>query len=610
MREKKKTVGFFETWKELCFWDYLIFLILAGICFLSFQQNDLLHTAGCSYGYLNGHILDFYDYCGQFDIHPSYMPSMYLLFAIWNIPMRILGIVTVPTENLPLLAIMWAKLLPCILYMISGFVIYGICMEIGMGRKKSKLCTYASLTMPIGFYAQFIFGQYDIFMVLCILLGVYFYLKNKDFYFIFWFAIAITFKYSALLIFLPLLLLKTKNVWKIILSCVAAAVPYGIEFLLYIGSEAFSNYAFGIGSSGDNPTGYIFNATLFTGFQLGTVQFSVSLVIMGFGIICALAYFTRVKEKKELIKWMLYLCCLVSFVLFGLAKWHPQWLLMAVPFWVISAFIHRDTKIFMIIDILFMMFFTIFNVMMIPNNVDQAMFNHGIFQEMVNGDIGTKLTMGNLIGKLDPMICLSMISMIMLVYALFKHPKYCAESFAVQENCMGWIRTRFVVGVAMFVVPAFLCLYASQVGTQPTYEVKSGTSGVILSEQEDSVVQPFISQGSILDQIQFPVMTNGRANNVDLVVTLREQSTGKELYTESFNASGWWDGKLIQLFTGEIPTEKDEVYEVVFKIEPRETESKLALYLNTVTPIEHDKEKSVIEGEKNDSQVQMIVYQK
>ena len=105
-------------------------------------------------------------------------------------------------------------------------------------------------------------------------------------------------------------------------------------------------------------------------------------------------------------------------------------------------------------------------------------------------------------------------------------------------------------------------------------------------------------------------MTNGRANNVDLVVTLREQSTGKELYTESFNASGWWDGKLIQLFTGEIPTEKDEVYEVVFKIEPRETESKLALYLNTVTPIEHDKEKSIIEGEKNDSQVQMIVYQK
>ena len=41
-------------------------------------------------------------------------------------------------------------------------------------------------------------------------------IKNKDFYFIFWFAIAITFKYSALLIFLPLLLLKTKNVWKII----------------------------------------------------------------------------------------------------------------------------------------------------------------------------------------------------------------------------------------------------------------------------------------------------------------------------------------------------------------------------------------------------------
>ena len=264
MKEKKMKRGVGQIWKGLCFGDYLIFLILAGVCFLSFQQEDLIHTAGCSYGYLNGHILDFYDYCGTFGIHPSYMPSMYILFAIWNIPMYLLGIVTVPTENFPIIAIMWAKLLPCILYVLSGIIIYAICIEIGMGRKKSKICTYASLTMPIGFYAQFIFGQYDIFMLFCILLGVYFYLKNRWFLFIFWFAIAITFKYSALLIFLPLLFLKMKNIWNIIISCIGIAIPYGLEYLLYRGSEAFSNYAFGIGSSGDNPTGYIFNSKMFT----------------------------------------------------------------------------------------------------------------------------------------------------------------------------------------------------------------------------------------------------------------------------------------------------------------------------------------------------------
>lgn len=609
MRQKRPGGIVAETWNYLCFWDYLIFLILAGICFFSFQQNDLLHTAGCSYGYLNGHILDFYDYCGSYGIHPSYMPSMYLIFAIWNIPMRLLGVVTVPTDQIPLIAVMWAKILPCILYMLSGIVIYAICMEIGMGQKKSKICTYASLTMPIGFYAQFIFGQYDIFMVFCILLGVYFYLKNKDFYFIFWFGIAITFKYSALLIFLPLLLLKTKSEWRIIMGCVGAAIPYAIEFLLYKGSEGFSNYAFGIGSSGDNPTGYIFNADMFTGYQLGHVQFPVSLVIVAFGVICALAYFTRVREKKEQIKWTFYLCCLVCFVLFGMAKWHPQWLLMAVPFWVISAFIHKDTKIFMIIDLIFMLIFTIFNVTMIPNNVDQAMLNYGIFGKLLGGDIGTKLSMANIIGKLDPMICVSMITMIMLVYGLFKHPKYCVEDFSARVNCMGWIRVRFVVGVAIFVVPAFMCMYAALTGTKPAYQVTSNDGGVVIEQKDDAVIQQFVSRGTVIDQIQFPISVSGRANQADLRLTLREQKTKKELYSETMNASEWWDGKLVQVFTDDIPVEQEEVYEVIFEVEPREPYTALVLYKDSKMPTNNEKEKAIVNGEEQDYQIQMIVYQ-
>ena len=58
--------------KPLLIWDYVAFAAIAVFCFLVFQQSDLLHTAGCSYGYLNGHFRDFYDYCGTFDIHPAY----------------------------------------------------------------------------------------------------------------------------------------------------------------------------------------------------------------------------------------------------------------------------------------------------------------------------------------------------------------------------------------------------------------------------------------------------------------------------------------------------------------------------------------------------------
>lgn len=41
--------------------DYILFGIIAVACFLTFQQGDIMHTAGCSYGYLQGHFLDFYE---------------------------------------------------------------------------------------------------------------------------------------------------------------------------------------------------------------------------------------------------------------------------------------------------------------------------------------------------------------------------------------------------------------------------------------------------------------------------------------------------------------------------------------------------------------------
>lgn len=52
-----------------------------------------------------------------------------------------------------------------------------------------------------------------------------------------------------------------------------------------------------------------------------------------------------------------------------------------------------------------MLVYTIFNVQMIPNNVDQAMFNNGILRSFVNGNIGTELMMEDLIAKLDKSLC-------------------------------------------------------------------------------------------------------------------------------------------------------------------------------------------------------------
>ncbi len=589
--------------------DWILFAAVALFCFFCFQQRDLLHTAGCSVGYLNGHFADFYDYCGSFDIHPSYMPTVYVLFALWNLPMKLFGILKTPTEDIALAAILWSKALPCLVYLVSGIVICRICLVLSMGQKKARLCAFACLTMPIAFYDQFIFGQYDIFMTICVLMGLLSYLKKKDIGFIAWFALAVTFKYTALVIFLPLLLLREKRVFRILAACVLLLLPLALEFLLYRGSAGFSNYVFGIGSSGDTPTGYIFSAGIFTGFQLSARYLSVSLVVLIYGCILGWAYFTRPEGEREEAGWAFYLSCLSFFVLFGLAKWHPQWLLFAVPFWVISAFMNRETKIFMVIDLLFMLFFVMFLVETIPNNVDQAMINHGVLSGLVGGDIGMKRIMSDYIGFLPDELCLSLISMIMLVYALFKHPRYLAAEPDAEVNCVGWLRARFLLGVGFFVIPAWLCLRAAMSPPYAGYQVamEAADGAWVLDEVGDGISERFLARGDVLDLLQFRVYVNGRINDGYIKLTLKDEE-GAVLYEEDWETDGLVDGSIINARIGGLPVRKNSLYEALFEITQANGDFRLSIPTQSLK--ENTSECAMSGREKMNFRLAMTVYER
>ena len=577
-----------EKLRNLRGWDLadgILFAALAVLSFFCFQQRDLMHTVGCSVGYLNGHFADFYDYCGTFGIHPSYLPSVYLVFAVWNIPMKLAGVLTVPMEEgLPEAALLWSKALPCIVYLFSGILIRNICMEIGMGEKKSHLCAWASLTMPVAFFDQFIFGQYDIFMTVFVLLGLYCWLKKEDFWFVLWFGIAVTFKYTALVLFLPLLLLRQKNIWKILASAVLLLIPFAVEYLLYRHSAGFSSYTFGVGSAGDNPTGYIFHSTYYTGFQLSGRKIHVSLVVLAYGTVLGWSFFTDPKNRTEETKWALFLSCLSLFVLFGLAKWHPQWLLLAVPFWTISAFMTRRPKIYLAIDLLLMIFFVMYNAQTIPRNVDQAMINHGVLAGLVSGEIGTRVMMKDLMGRLSEDLLLSLITMIMLVYAVFKHPKFMAENLSeMAEPCRGWIRFRFVLGVCFFILPAFWCLRQSLTGPQPGYEVTfdSADTALPLNETGDTVSQTLISKGNTLDQLQFPVLVNGRMNDGVLKLTLKD-GEGTVIFEQDWETADLVDGDLLNAYLGGIPTEPGERITAEISVTRADADYAMALPAQTV----------------------------
>jgi hypothetical protein len=312
--------------------DWAIFIVISVFCFLSFNQfYDMRHTVASSFTYLNGHIFDFYKYNSNLEYikYNHYMPSTYILFAIWNFPLKLLF--SMDGSNIGLEVIYYNKIFTTLFYIACAIMIYKICKAIGFDDKKSKITSFLWLTAPLAIYSQFIFGQYDIFTVFFLLLGIYFYFKNDDFKFALFLGIALTFKYFAAFIFIILLIYREKNIIKIIKQCAIFIIPFAIELLIYISDSAFRERVFGFGANS-----FIFGLTLKTEYGM-----NIKIFLMFWIFICGYTYFNEVKNKSENEKYIFYYLSLVSFMLFGLSHWHPQWVIFITPFLVFGTVINK-----------------------------------------------------------------------------------------------------------------------------------------------------------------------------------------------------------------------------------------------------------------------------
>ncbi len=521
--------------------DYILFGICACICFLVFQHGDIRHTGGCSFAYLQGHILDFYEWnVEQAYMFASYMPSTYILFAIWNIPIKLLGILTGPQLEVSYGLMMWYKLLPTLFYLGSAVIMYKIAKELEMGEGKAKLCMYAFLTAPIGFYSQFLFGQYDSFTVFFMLLGIYYYLKDNRWLFVLFFALAIPFKYFPLLVFVPLLLLKEKVIWKIIRDMVLVAIPYVLELIVYLPSELFRQYVLGF-----TPTEYVYSASLPTGST------NLSLVICTFCLICAWAYFKNISGKLLLAQWMCFLGTLSCTVIFGLSQWHPQWLLFAVPFWVLGAFLHKDTKAFWVLDVLMMLFFCIYLCGIYINNADQAMFSWGILGKNMFGKevmpyLNNELRMRDIYFIKNNHIAGTIFTALMVVTAVFKYPPN--AQLAINQaipNAMRALWARFLVGISIFIVPAVICYIVAAVPPYLSFDLANGEPKVPVLDK--TITQVFTPEYSDIVRVEFFQGTYGRVNTAPLSVTLVEMETGREVCHMVYDTSRFKNNTWIEM---------------------------------------------------------------
>ncbi len=305
-----------------------ILILILGLLFACsfFFVFDLFATVLASYGYLDGHFLDFYDYnhATTWDAmggNMAYYPTIYAIFALWNLPLRLLfGVQTVTPDST--LVLYYNRLLCHLFLGLMLYMLYRLAKRvIRQNEQDGQSSVWVLVTIPFFFIASIAWGIYDSIYMTMMLAGLCLLLRGRKWDLlksVLLFGVAVTIKSIVLFLAIPALFYKVKNIPKLAASCVGMLLPMLAEALLYLNSPTFRAYVL-------EPQDQ-FQRMLF-----GNLMSSGSLYLIAFTILCIVAYAKPFDEERP-IK-LVYLCFTSIALLFVLCTWlNQQWVFLFMPF--------------------------------------------------------------------------------------------------------------------------------------------------------------------------------------------------------------------------------------------------------------------------------------
>jgi len=262
----------------------------------------------------------------------NYNVFLYGIFLIWNLPTFFLHRANGFDYMNSAKALVWCKLLIVLSVVAVCIALYKI-LSLYVEKKKFRnlglLLFFASTCTVV---PAFVVGQYDSFSLFFMLLGIYYYLKGNERLFILFFAIAMPLKYFALFIFIPLLLLKEKNILFIFIKTVPLFV---IQFVcgLPFGNDEWYDIAMGLQNRDA--------LSLITGSTVTIAGFSFNLFIIAFLVIAILCYVKK-HSKEDGVYLPLYVSFATMSAFTVLTALRSYWIILLVPFAVLVLFFNRS----------------------------------------------------------------------------------------------------------------------------------------------------------------------------------------------------------------------------------------------------------------------------
>lgn len=314
----------------------ILCVFIPAVLFVMFIYTDIMETTRDGITFWNalffGKIREFYVMnsdvviSNQFGISNCaiYDIPVYILIAIWNLPLWIYEKITGLYALDSMLGVLWAKAVALPYLVGIQYCITKIGRELKGDTYPVRLSIMMTLSSVFILTPILIMGQYDAMSLFFMMLGVLAYIKGENKKFVFWFAIALPFKMFALFVFIPLVLLKEKRIRYILLQgiegCSFLLLCKIVQKVFFIPDTNTANYL-----SGHLLT-FIFQS------QINFVYESSSIFIFAFVLVCLFCYLKKTPEQEEIGRWALYVSLLGLAVFFMTSLTHPQWSLLLFPF--------------------------------------------------------------------------------------------------------------------------------------------------------------------------------------------------------------------------------------------------------------------------------------
>ena len=433
--------------------DYVLGALVLGICFLGFFHNDMKTITWASFGYLFGDPRDFYENAKLYVVDrrgmnvTAYPPSVYILFALWMYPFKLLGIIADP-EKFSLYFVYWVKLLTSAAYIGSGVLFHKVALHYRSDTKWANYAALAWLTMPIALFVQFIFSQIDIFYVALTIAGFLMFLRDRLYAASVLFGVALTFKYFPIFVFIPLLLLYEKRLWRVAVCVAIAMVPLVLVNLVYGDSPVYLADV-----KGHWTINKIFGAAI------AVDAWRIYLIFVAFFVLCGVIYMADVaKDARHRVAAYVWLAS--SVLPFMFIQWHTQWVMFCMPAIALTSLLSEHFKRYVLLDLAGMAAFLLATA--VAYHIDGRMFRGDLIGIHV-GDVMQLpvFSMGfdtreHAVGVFFSCFVAYLVLQLVLKYRplLIKPP-----GAAIANIDYAPLRLRFHAGLLIFLVPAFYTLY-------------------------------------------------------------------------------------------------------------------------------------------------------